>query len=197
MKRLSLAVVLALLLALCLLVAAGPAAAGTPRCAPSFTFYGGLAGELDPGIPYFDTPAVGNLTVLHWRFFSWEQVSFPGAKEEQSWSTLYDWSMVLRDKPGPDYPEDPESLIPGWHYHWGTGVVSTTLDPSGDWPSMPPKETWLWTSKLTGVTTPAGVHYITEYWTGCNQYKGLKALVTWTMRDPNFQDVAAKGWILH
>jgi len=31
-------------------------------------------------------------------------------------------------------------------------------------------------------------HYITETWTGCNKYKGLKALCTWTMRQADFQD---------
>lgn len=193
-KRLSLLAALALLLALCLLATAGPATAGTPRGAPSFTWYGGLAGQLDPGVYHFDCPAVGNTTFTDWRFYTWTQVSLPGAIEEQSWSTLYDWNAVLLDKVNPD---DPESPIPGWHYHWGTGVISTTLDPTSGWPSMPPKKTWLWTAKLTGVTTPAGVHYITECWTGCNKYRGLRAYCTWEMRDPDFQDAAGKVWVLH
>ena len=178
--------VLVLALLLALLLAAGPAI-GAPKCASTFTFYGGLAGEVDPGQYYFDTPAVGNLTVLHWRMFSWEQVSLPGAKKEQSWSTLYDWSMVLLDQP---------DGTAGWHYHWGTGIVSTTLDPSPFWPSLPPKKTWLWTAKFTGVTTPDGVHYIHEYWKGCNRYKGLTAYCTWTMADPDFQDVVGTVRIL-
>ena len=200
MKRLSLAVVLAVLLALCLLATAGPATAGTPKGAPSFTYAGVWDwGDETPTIVYDgvwspDDPEVGNATILHWRIRPQMVVSSPGKPSEQWWY-LYDWNMVLLDKPGPGYPDDPEDLIPGWHYHWGIGIVSSAM-PNGAWPFEPPKATWLWTTKFTGVTTPAGVHYITECWTGCNKYKGLRAYCTWTMAEPDFSDAAGKVWIL-
>lgn len=184
--------VLVLVLLLVLLATAGSA---TARAAPSFTWYGGLYDQVDLGDYRADTPAIGNATHFHWRFYSWMQARLPGDAEEQSYWYLYDWNYVALDKPGPDYPADPESLIPGWHFHWGTGIVSTDL-PNYEAPFEPPKATWLWTTKLTGYTTPAGVHYITEYWTGCNKYKGLKALCKWTMRQADFQDATGKVWIL-
>jgi hypothetical protein len=185
MKRLSLAAVLAMLLVLCLLATAGPATAGTPKGAPSFTFYGGIVDELDPG-QFTGVEGVGTSTHTHWRIWSWMKVAFPGQVDEQSWFPHYDWSIVLMDKA--DGTE-------GWHYHWGNGVISTA-GPSSASPFWPDKSTWLWTTRFVGVTDPAGIHHITEYWTGCNKYKGLKAYCAWTMGGPPFQDVIGKGWIL-
>jgi hypothetical protein len=203
MKRKSVAAALLCLALVALMaLAAGTATAGPPRCAPTLTFEGGLAGELDAGQYYFDTPAPGNLTVLHWRPYTW-CVFTSGAASGEQWSYLWDWSMVLLDKPGETYPDDPLDVIPGWHYHWATGVICATDDPWNFWPSywadsqsLPPKALWLWTTKGTGVTTPAGVHYITEYWTGHNEYEGKTAICTWTMADPDFQDARGKVWIL-
>ncbi len=194
------ALVLALLLGL--LLAAGPAAAG-PECVRTLTLEGGLAGELDPGQYCFDTPALGNLTVFHWRMYTWGTAT-SRRTGDLPWSECYDWDMVLKDKPGPTYPDDPTDVIPGWHYHWFTGVVCATDDPWTFWPSywetrttkLPPKSLWLWKSKGTGVTTPGGVHHITEYWTGCNQYRGKTAVFRWTMADPDFQDARGKIRIL-
>lgn len=196
MTRSSLLAVLALLLVVGLLATAGPAMAGAPKCPPSFTWYGGIADILDDGRVFPDCPAAGNTTILDWRIYSRMQVCLPNATDEQSWWYLFDWNMVLLDKPGPDYPDDPESLIPGWHYHWGTGVISTD-EPNPVSPFEAAKSTWLWKTAFTGITTPAGVHYITESWTGCNKYKGLKAISTWTMAAADYQDAAGKVWIVH
>jgi len=185
MKRLRLAAVLAIVLLLCLLATAGPATAGTLKGATSFTFNGGLAGQLDPGI-VTGTPGVGISTTMHWRIFSWMDVDLPRATEPQRWWYHFDWSMVLMDKP--DGTE-------GWHYHWGNGVISTDL-PSSAEPYWPPKSTWLWTTKFVGVTDLAGIHHITEYWTGCNKYKGLRAYSTWQMGGEPYQDVTGKVRIL-
>ena len=184
--RLSLVVTLALLFAVSVMAAAGPASADTPRGTPSFTWYGGLSAFLDDGQWYFDRPATGNLTILHWRTSWGIQVSLPGETEERSWWILTDLNMVLLDKP---------DGTPGWHFHRGTSIWCTE-DPSEYWPVLPPKSSWLWTSTDTGVTTPAGVHYFTDRLTGHNEYEGLKAYGTWTMADPDFQDATGKVWIL-
>jgi hypothetical protein len=173
----------------------GPAAATST---PSFTWYGGVANILSDGQVFPDCPALGNTTILHWRPLCYAVSRFPGDAQEELYSVLYDWNMVLLDEPGPDYaPGDPTSVIPGWHFHSATGIISTVDPFSEDFPMPPPKSSWLWTTKGTGFTTPAGVHYIIESWTGCNKYKGLKAICTWTMADPDFQDAVGKVWILH
>jgi hypothetical protein len=195
MKRLSLAVVLALLLALCLVATAGPALAGTPKGSPTYTWHGGYAAELDQGTVLPDCPAVGNTTILHWRTSWWMHACLPWKAEEQSWYVLTDINMFLLDKPGPGYPDDPESLIPGWHFHFGNDIVCS-VDPEPYWNEgrLPPKWSWLWTTKLTGFATPAGVHYMTDYYTGWNQFKGRTAYCTWTM---GTGDATGKVWILH
>ena len=188
MARLSVLAILALLLALCLLATAGPATAGTPKGAPSFTWYGGLSDFLDNGDWHPDCPAAGNLTVLHWRT-SWSiQVRLPRETREQSWWIITDLNMVLLDKP---------DGTPGWHFHSGTSIWCSENPLDYSWPLLPPTSSWLWTSKDTGVTTPAGVHYFIDDLTGWNQYKGLKAYGTWTMADPYFQDAVGKVWIRH
>ena len=194
--------VLVLALLLALLLVAGAASAGSAKGAPSFTWDAVFDwGEetptvIDWGVTFPDHPDVGNTTILHWRIRPQLIVSFPNKPGVRQWWDLYDWNMVLLDKPGPNYPADPNDVIPGWHYHWGTGIVSSVM-PSAVSPYEPPKKSWLWTTKFTGITTPAGVHYITEDWTGCNRYKGLKAYCTWTMAQPDYSDAAGKVWILH
>ena len=195
MKRLSLLAALALLLALCLLAVAGAATAGTPTGTPSFTVHAGMAGELDPGTLYPDCPELGNSTQFHWRMWGPAKITWRAPARVQRVYVIYDWSVVALDKPGPGYPDDPESLIPGWHYHWGTGIIyAGAKDPSEYWPKLPPKATWLWTTRFAGTTDPDSWHDVFEYWTGCNRLKGQKALYQWRMLE--FNDVNGKGWIL-
>ena len=184
--------VLVLVLLLSLLATAGSAPA---RGAPSFTWYGGFYDQVDAGDYHADTPAVGNATQLPLALLLLDAGAPPAGRGGAV--VLVPLRLELRGarRAGSDYATDPESVIPGWHYHWGTGIVSTEL-PNYTPPFAPPKATWLWTTKLAGFTTPAGVHYITETWTGCNKYKGLKALCTWTMRQADFQDATGKVWIL-
>lgn len=179
-------VVLVLALLLGLLLAAGPASAVTPPESPSFTWYGGMAGDLDPGLTLPDFPAAGNETALNWRIYTWMRVDIPGTPAAQKWWTLYDWNYVAYDEP---------DGTQGIHYHWGTGIV-TSKDPGKYWPLLPPQRFWLWTSTFGGITTPEGVHLISENWTGKNAYAGSTAYCTWRMADPSFQDITAQVWIL-
>jgi len=183
--RLSLVAVLSLLLALCLLAMAGPATAGTPAAPPSFTVHAGFGGELDGGQVYPDCPKLGNLTIFHWRMWGPAEITWRAPARVQEVYFLYDWNMVLLDEP---------NGTPGWHYHCGTGIICS-VDPSLKWPSLPPKTTWLWTTRFAGTTDPAGWHDITEYWTGCNQRTGQKALYRWRMLE--WDDLNGEGWILN
>jgi hypothetical protein len=178
--------VLALLLVPCLLATAGAAQAAQPTGPPTLTYHAGFGGELDPGLNYENVPAAGNTTQYDWRLYTWMQVVIGTDPGQQSWFELYDWNFVMFDQP---------DGTAGWHYHWGTGIVSS-VDPSLYWPKLPPRSTWLWTSEFTGATTPAGVHTITEDWTGCNAYKGLKACCIWQMSNPNYLHFNGKVWLL-
>ena len=187
MKTASMAAVLALLLALCLMAAPSPAKAAQPPDYPSFMWYGGMAAQLDLGIDILDWPMPGDETNLHWRITAWVRAVIPGQPAVQKWWILYDWNGVLYDNPA-------ES---GIHCHWGTGIV-TTKDPGKYWPGLPPQRHWLWTSIFGGVSeNVTGVHLVNENWTGVNENQGLKAYCTWRMADPNYQDMTAKVWILN
>ncbi len=78
---------------------------------------------VDWGVSFPDHPALGNTTILHWRIRPQLIVSFPNKPGVQQLWDPYDWNMVLLDEPGPKYPEDRNDVIPGWHYHWGTGTL--------------------------------------------------------------------------
>ena len=80
--------------------------------------------------------------------------------------------------------------------HWGTSLV-TSADPTGFWPLLPPKSTWLWKGRLQGATFTVygwGLHSIQEQWTGCNENRGLRAYVTWVFENP--WDVYGQSWVL-
>ena len=203
-KRFGTLAALLLVATACLLVLAGPALAWWPMWGDPAMPFGGqpptemsgmamappgdldaLWAGLDPGTTYLDTPHPGEELWSHWRYAAhWYAATGPGADRVTGY-VLFDWNDIERAGAGGTA-----------NTHWGTSLV-TSADPTGFWPLLPPKSTWLWKGRLQGATFTAygwGLHSIQEQWTGCNENRGLRAYVTWVFENP--WDVYGQSWVL-
>lgn len=171
MKRLSLVVMPALLLALCLLATAGPALAAEPAATMSGTF----VGVLDPG----EVTVVNGTTYTEgWVPFGLiTQATGPQGQRFLGWAVM---CLNVIEPPT------------GNNYHAGD-IVFTTVDPSslpGGWnpalsfeANLPPTSTWLWKGTWDGVTLNKRNHMVHIALEGWNGNAGLTANVTWKMND--------------
>jgi hypothetical protein len=184
-KRLSLVTVLAVLLAVCLLTAAGPALAGNA----AVSLHGTFLGVLDDGVLHPDQPMPGDLTTVGWTFYAlWLTATGP---EGARFQTYIVQSETTIERPS------------GNNGHTGF-IAYTTADPSLTWV---PGASWqdnlaglpagslMWVGTVTGETHAYHNHVWVNRLEGQNGNAGLTATVRWVVNDyTNANGSAVIGW---